>query len=164
MNENLETLQTLGERLKYAIAHEKSGRRVKKFKNKSCTDGKEVKEGIMSQRDIAAVTGYSNTAISQYCTGQRRPSKRAVVSISEALNNSYEWLMFGEGTFEDNYNPNKIYDTYNEKNLDDDFEPEPESVGASARVIVRKHPAGGAWIEFYLDKNNYRDMEKQILV
>jgi transcriptional regulator with XRE-family HTH domain len=141
MKNTTELLETLAQRLKYALIHKKK-----------------------SQRNLANLTGYSNTAISQYINSQRNPSARAVVNMSECLNISYEWLMFGNGKFEDQYDSDKIYDVGSDDISELSDKSPLEFNATSARVIVRKRPAGGAWLEIYLDKNNFRDLEKQILV
>lgn len=44
-----------------------------------------LKERGMSQKDLCASTGLSKAAISQYCSGDTRPSENALELISEAL-------------------------------------------------------------------------------
>lgn len=47
----------------------------------------------MTQKTLSAITGINVTSISRYISGERTPNASALVSISNALNTSVDFLL-----------------------------------------------------------------------
>lgn len=62
-----------------------------------------IQKRYITQSDLATKLNMSNSLLSLYCTGKKKPSVKRTVEICTILNCAPDWLVMGKGSIEDEF-------------------------------------------------------------